>query len=876
MKKILFSLSLVVLLLNACTKEQPEVVIEEPIQPTEKMIDINSNHQGITAVKFSEEMTALIKEDLSRGVLSTKSSQLNSFIETLGVTSIEQMFPTDPRWEERHIREGLNRWYYVKYDASKAVATKAAQDIADLEGVEIAEPIRRKKLTSVPNDSDYSKQWGFSNENNIDINVEDVWKLYTTGNKKVIVAISDEGIQTNHPDLATNTLPGGNGLSFNFCTNSYKINPGSHGSHVAGVIAAVRNNGIGVAGIAGGDASNGTPGVSMMSCQTFDKDSNGNDISANDAAVYVYAADNGAVISQNSWGYVFDTNNDGAVTGEELETAKNSTISASLKEAFDYFIKYAGCDNNGEQLPDSPMKGGIIIFAAGNDNIQYGIPASYEKVIAVSAIDKNGSKAYFSNYGDWVDIAAPGVDIYSTIHNDSYSYMQGTSMACPFVSGVAALVLSHRGGYGFTNEMLWDCLIKGANSTKINPNNIGPLLDALGAITYGIEEAPEAITSFEVNEVKSNNITLSWDVPGRVDGDQPAYGATIFASTNLEDISGLDPKNPGNRVKTFAIELSDYTVGQTISKTISLPTFEESYYITIVPYNYGPIYATAAPYQKITTGANHAPVFTTDIAVNNIKLRPTQAIKIKINISDPDGHKLSSKYTAGSVSETCITNDNVNYTLDISGKAGEPGIYTAVFEATDYYKLSSKFEIKYEILENTPPSVKTQINNYLLSASASNSFEINLDEHFLDLDEEELTYQVSNSSEKTAHIVISNRNKMIVTPLKNGLAEVTVTALDGRKTKCNQSFKVLVRNEDEKVSVYPTQVTSTLYIGTGAEVSNSAVKVYAQNGAEFYSGNVSASAFEPAAIDMSAAGPGRYFVEVEYQGESYKSTIVKL
>lgn len=876
MKKVLYTLSFALLMLNACTKEPADMQLEEPLQPTEERIEINTNHQGITAVKFTEEMTALLEEDLSRGLLTTKSSQLNTFIESLGVTSIEQMFPTDPRWKERHIREGLNRWYYVKYDASKALATKAAQEIAKIEGVEIAETIRRKKIFSTPNDESYSKQWGFNNDNGININVEDVWKLYSTGNQNVIVSVHDEGIQTDHPDLATNTLPGGHGLSFNFCTDSYKINGGSHGSHVAGVIAGIRNNGIGIAGIAGGDVAKGIPGVKMMSCQTFDTDSDGKSMSSNDAESYVYAADNGAVISQNSWGFVYDTNDDGVVTGDELETAKNATLHSSLKEAFDYFIKYAGCDNDGEQLPDSPMKGGVIIFAAGNDNIAYGLPGSYEKVISVSAIDDQGHKASFSNYGEWVDLCAPGVNIYSTIHNNSYRSMNGTSMACPHVSGVAALVLSYRGGYGFTNEMLWDCLIKGANRTKVNPTNIGPLVDAMGAITYGMEEAPENIKAVSITNVSTNNVTLSWSVPGKVDSDMAAYGATVFASTNLESISKLDPKNPPKDVRTFAVELSDFSVGQNISKTITLPTFEEDYYITVAAYNYGPKYSVPAPYQKVTTKANNAPVFETDLTSEEIRLKPTQSIKIKINITEPDGHNFTSKYTAGSVSEKSIKQNEGSYTLEISGKTGEPGIYTAVYEATDAYKKSSKLEIKYEILENTPPTIKSKIDNYLVSASASDMFEINLDEHFFDADEEILTYKANNSSENTAHVVVSNRNKLMVTPTKNGLSEISVSAFDGRNASCEQKFKVLVRDADEKVSVYPTQVTSTLFIGTGAEVSNSAVKVYAQNGAEFYSGNVSASAFEPAAIDMSAAGPGRYFVEVEYQGESYNSVVVKL
>ena len=212
---------------------------------------------------------------------------------------------------------------------------------------------------------------------------------------------------------------------------------GGHGTHVAGTVAARNNNGKGVAGIAGGDGS-ADSGVRLLSCQIFrNKDEQGDA-----AAAIKYAADNGAVICQNSWGY--------------SSTAGVTSMPQLLKEAVDYFIKMAGCDANGNQRPDSPMKGGVVMFAAGNENKEFSAyPACYAPTVSVAAMAWDFSKASYSNYAKWVTITAPGGDqdrfgteagVLSTVPKkkvaSGYAYFQGTSMACPHVSGIAALIAS--------------------------------------------------------------------------------------------------------------------------------------------------------------------------------------------------------------------------------------------------------------------------------------------------------------------------------------------------------------------------------------------------------------------------------------------------
>lgn len=156
-----------------------------------------------------------------------------------------------------------------------------------------------------------------------------------------------------------------------------------------------------------------------MSCQIFDEP--GRD-AATIEEIMVWTADHGAVISQNSWTYVPGL----------------PDLSQSGKAAIDYFIEYAGCDENGNQT--GPMKGGIVIFAAGNDGISDPVfPGAYEKVVAVASLGIDGRKVAGSNYGSWIDLAALGghatgderFRVFSTTTNGGYGYSAGTSMAAP-------------------------------------------------------------------------------------------------------------------------------------------------------------------------------------------------------------------------------------------------------------------------------------------------------------------------------------------------------------------------------------------------------------------------------------------------------------
>ncbi len=256
---------------------------------------------------------------------------------------------------------------------------------------------------------------------------------------------------------------------YNFVDGSGRITFSSdnmHGTHVAGTVSAVNNNGIGVNGIAGGSGKG--DGVKIMTLQTLGASESGSSGAGIGGQVRAmkYAADNGAVISQNSWGYTA-----GAISATNWKRG----VYSALSRAMEYFVKYAGIDENGNQV--GPMAGGIVIFAAGNDNSdELNYPASDPAAVNVASISYLGTPANYTNYGTWVSMSAPGGDlalnstyggVYSTSvaedGSSAYESIQGTSMACPHVSGACALAVSYYYGAekrkGLTSEMLRQALL---------------------------------------------------------------------------------------------------------------------------------------------------------------------------------------------------------------------------------------------------------------------------------------------------------------------------------------------------------------------------------------------------------------------------------
>ncbi len=475
------------------------------------------------------------------GGVTSGNTQIDRVLMNVGSVSFERLFPACGRFETRTKKEGLDRWFIAKYDET-VPAKEVASMLSGCDGVEVIEysiptaaasyskattaeyeeQVATKTYSSarnIPfpfNESVRSQrmQWHYNNPGNVysnstvvgaDADVYAAWQL-CTGNPDVIVAVVDQGVKYDHEDLAANMwvnkdeIPDngidddGNGYiddvyGFNFTDNKGKLTfsaENMHGTHVAGTIAAVNNNGVGVNGIAGG-SGNGD-GVRIMSCETLGASESGNSGGGLGAQVRAikYAADNGAVICQNSWGYTA-----GALSKNDWTKGNYS----ALADAIHYFIKYAGLDENGEQ--EGPMAGGIVIFAAGNDaSDELCYPASDEAVVSVAATSWLGTPSYFTNYGKWVSLSAPGGDLslnstYGGVYSTSvaedggsaYEGINGTSMACPHVSGACALAVSWYYGTekkkGLTNEMLKEALL--SSVTPVDPFCEAPYFGNMGA-----------------------------------------------------------------------------------------------------------------------------------------------------------------------------------------------------------------------------------------------------------------------------------------------------------------------------------------------------------------------------------------------------------
>lgn len=859
-----FAAFLLAVMFASCEREEIGPLAQETTpQPQHEEL---SYVPGVANIYLSEEMSDMFEASLLTGTLRTKSQDMNLALDELGIYKMERLFPHAGDYEERTRAEGLHRWYRVEYSQNVAM-TKAQTTLGQIPGVEIFEPIIPIEIYGF-NDLT-SDLWGLKNTTNpvYDVNVEPVWNNYTVGNSKVIVSVVDGGVDLSHPDLASNCLVTGH---YNAAAGNYIIQPDDHGTHVAGTIAAVSNNGKGVAGIAGGDFENGIKGVSIMSTQIAAVDSNGNSYFANEARGIKTAADDGAVISQNSWGYIADLNRDGVISKDELEYYKSIKLSQSLVSAIDYFIKYAGCDNAGNQRIDSPMKGGVVICAAGNDAIDHSVFATHPDVIMVSAIDKTGARASFSNYGDWVDLCAPGVGIMSTVPDGQYESMSGTSMACPHVSGVAALVLSYHGGPGFTNEMLKEKLIKGANTTAVPESyQIGNLVDAYGALLYGDDKAPAAVTDLKASG-RGNGIDMEWTVPADEDG-VPAYGYLFIYGKNEADVEAADQSNLDNVFyDVYAVESA---TGEKLQHMVKGLEFETDYYTKVIAYSYGRSYSTSSEVLHIKTTENRAPEIVTDMESTSCFLLPGQVLNHKVNISDPDSHQFTVQFDPGSPAATFVMSPDGSYNLVITGNKAEVGTYNAIITATDEYDLSSVLDVEYTIRENTPPVKIKDIDNILLTAKGK-EFVIDMTEYVSDPDNEQLRYDVLSSNPKVVHLNLKG-DIITGTALGYGVVDITVTAKDAKGEKVDFAFKVQVKDPSEPLSVYPNPVTDYLNVGTLDEAETT-ISIFSATGQLVYEETSQVSGMNPARIDMRDCAPGTYSLKVVFGGKEFKQNIVKL
>lgn len=591
--------------------------------------------EGVVRVKLQREIAdRMIAAKLPLSVKGTNKKYVQTGVTPLDrvnqkvkAVSMTRVFPYAGKNEAKHKAFGLDLWYDVHYEASGMKLAQARNLFRSAEGVSYAQRIplykpiggerfleispaavakAAKAASTMPfNDPLLNDQWHYNNDGHIagtkvgaDANVFKAWETGVTGSKDVVVAIIDGGFQVDHPDLKDNVWintaelngkPGvdddGDGYvddiyGYNFVINSSDINAHSHGTHVAGTVGATNNNGIGVCGVAGG--SDGKGGVKMMVCQVFDSRASSSAVADFGAAI-VYAADRGASIAQCSWG--------ASVAGDEDK---------SVTEAVDYFTKNGGGDK---------MNGGLCIFAAGNNGEEGDYyPGCLDKVVAVGSMAPDGSVAYYSNRGKWVDVTAPGgledngqqYGVLSTLPNSTYGYNEGTSMACPHVSGIAALILSKYGNKQFSNETLRTLLTTSVNDLYTqNPEYEGLMgsgyIDAYKALQGKEGSVPEAVADFTVT-ASHDNALIEWVIPETeeksIDHHVIYYSTEAFSAT--DDLNKLSSATVDTKFKYSGDKMSYEVEGLKAST---------KYYFAIVAYNRWGKASAVSPIKEATTNA---------------------------------------------------------------------------------------------------------------------------------------------------------------------------------------------------------------------------------------------------------------------------------
>ncbi|MGR4836985.1 MULTISPECIES: S8 family serine peptidase [unclassified Bacteroides] len=863
----------------------------------------------------------------------------------------EPVFDISGPYKEAMIREGLHLWYKVIFDKTADVH-QVIEELKTHDDIEIAHgalkivnsqatytPLTRASRRKVPdvndgynnfNDPLLRKQWHYRNlgergvayqfEEGADINLFEAWNK-TTGDKRVVVAILDSGIDITHPDLkdAMWKSPQGGYSGKNFVSETHQIDPGFHGTHVGGTIAARNNNNRGVGGVAGGNG-NADTGVRLMSCQIFgaDKANGGTQGTAGPDAIaraFVWAADNGAVLANCSWGYGYNKKD---YPNAELYADTYRENGRLIQTGIDYFVKYAGRNQDGvTKREGSLMAGGVIFFASGNGSgrdIPI-VPACDPSVIAVSSFGADYRLAEYSNTGDWVDICAPGGDmsydiargVLSTVprnfkniliapnkpgseyiypgddmtddsEHELYAFANGTSMATPHVTGIAALMVSYFGNKDndFTADKLRKRILgavkarnihKGGNSDMILRNKMGVgYIDAGFALRDPETEKPENVSTIENKIVKYYDATVAWNVTA--DSDSPtgvAYAYDLYLSER--ELTQL-PNQPTATVYTYEAQK-----GEKLEYQFTGLNSEHTYHVAIQAHDRNGNKSEITR-GKFKTLLNNAPVFTNPLSERILILNTRPYYTYTFNVEEKDGHKWDFKTERLPAGVTVTRNgDNLKMTILVGETTGT---YDFDIVLTDELKGTHTETVRYAIVAHNAPTVKARIGDiFLTEGDKPMNFSVK-DIFELAPGIENPTFEAVTNNPAVVDARIEN-GTVTLTPKAKGEATVIVIVDDGKK-KSQTTFQVKVTNENasEVQALYPLPAHSHITMLIRSNVAKADVSVISVRGERLINESLVVNPVSrEATLSVDKLAPGIYHLIIKTNRATSKRTFIK-
>lgn len=886
----------------------------------------------------------LTEIDNARNELSipTGSARLDAYLASIGARRLARTFPNAGKHEYKQIQNGLNAWYTVWLDKNTRSVTRAMNADAPSDIVNHIEPVPVPRLedytvtefsgeqtraaSDAPfDDPNWNMQWDLKNEGNIgnyidtrgkdvissvagaDINIVPAWNI-NKGKPQVVVAVVDGGIDVNHEDLKeslwvnTGEIPG-NGIDddnngyiddvngYNFVDDKGVIVAQDHGTHVAGTIAARNNNGKGICGIAGGDGS-AQSGARVMSCQIFkpnpnydptDKDSP-KDLTPRSyrsmAAAIVYGANNGALISQNSWGF------DGIGTDPLV-----------IRDAITYFNEHAGEDAG------ALMKGGVVFFAAGNETTEsLSYPAAHDNVIAVAAAAPDYTAAWYTNYGHWVDITAPGgsspyegrypleqrkptSEILSClpVSNSAsrYGYMQGTSMACPHVSGIAALVISQYGGTGFTADQLKQRILTGVKAVDANALNRSLYADKLGsgyidatvALQPYDENVEAALAAFVPDSTRRaySDITLGWVAEAVPAGS--LYQYTLYYSTQA--ITAANYQSSAVSHSSFAASYA--AAGKPFVRKVKGLKSNTSYYFALqATARNGKQSALVFYNGTVSTLENTPPHIEADTDISKpIDVAGNDVKKITFTLTDKEHHRITYKFSSRTFNDITEDGNRVTCTFKVKGMSLGENRYTIT--ATDEHGASSSATVILRKLPDNAPTLKASAAALYIARDEQRVL------HLPDLidDEQPSGLQFELLSTRNNNLAATlDRQTLTLKGERLGESELTLRVTDIHQQTSTLKLPALVYMNRGIYSLFPTIASNRVYVKLGNDIAgNVRLEVRNMAGKLIRTQTYDTNRIDPAqriiALEVDAFAPGRYEVALHNNNQTYTESFIK-